>query len=273
MHTTLAALPMLRHTKGRILAVTSVGGKLPAPHLLPYTTAKHATVGFAEGLRIEASAQGVSVTVGVPGLMRTGSTRNALFAGNLEQERRWFTAGASLPILSMDAERAAAKLVRATLGGRPEVILTPLAKLGVRAHGLAPATTLRALTLVNRLLPNSASLNGPQPGHTTIGHQPGWFARSPAVTATPRADGTNSTTQPRPGRADKWPPSVRSAGAALPTRCPWPFTLDPAVIPTRTNSPVKFARQTAGKNSVPVGNAASSAEWCGPGTSSADHNG
>jgi hypothetical protein len=77
----------------------------------------------------------------------------------------------------MDAERAAAKLVRATLGGRPEVILTPLAKLGVRAHGLAPATTLRALTLVNRLLPNSASLNGPQPGHTTIGHQPGWFAR------------------------------------------------------------------------------------------------
>ncbi|MDT7697513.1 MAG: hypothetical protein QOI75_6883 [Pseudonocardiales bacterium] len=177
VHTTLAALPMLRHTKGRILAVTSVGGKLPAPHLLPYTTAKHATVGFAEGLRIEASAQGVSVTVGVPGLMRTGSTRNALFAGNREQERRWFTAGASLPILSMDAERAAAKLVRATLRGRPEVILTPLAKLGVRAHGLAPATTLRALTLVNRLLPNSASLNGPQPGHTTIGHQPGWFAR------------------------------------------------------------------------------------------------
>jgi NAD(P)-dependent dehydrogenase (short-subunit alcohol dehydrogenase family) len=119
VHTTLAALPMLRHTKGRILAVTSVGGKLPAPHLLAYTTAKHAAVGFAEGLRIEASAQGVSVTVGEPGLMRTGSTRNALFAGNREQERRCFTAGASLPILSMDAERAAAKLVRATLRGRP----------------------------------------------------------------------------------------------------------------------------------------------------------
>ena len=41
-------------SRGRLLAVTSVGGKLPAPHLLPYTAAKHAAVGFAEGLRVEA---------------------------------------------------------------------------------------------------------------------------------------------------------------------------------------------------------------------------
>jgi short-subunit dehydrogenase len=177
LNTTLAALPLLRHTRGRILAVTSVGGKLPAPHLLPYTCAKHATVGFAEGLRIEASAQGVSVTVGVPGLMRTGSARNALFAGHPERERRWFTAAASMPILSMDAERAAARLVRATLRRRPEVVLTPLAKLGVRVHGLAPATTLRALTVLNRLLPRSAAQGTPQPGHLTLDRQPGWFAR------------------------------------------------------------------------------------------------
>jgi short-subunit dehydrogenase len=41
--------------------------------LLPYVAAKHAAVGFAEGLRVEAKAKGVSVTVGIPGLMRTGS--------------------------------------------------------------------------------------------------------------------------------------------------------------------------------------------------------
>lgn len=51
VHPVLAALPALRRTGGRILAVTSVGGKLPAPHLLPYCAAKHAAVGFAEGLR------------------------------------------------------------------------------------------------------------------------------------------------------------------------------------------------------------------------------
>jgi NAD(P)-dependent dehydrogenase (short-subunit alcohol dehydrogenase family) len=177
VHPTLAALPLLRRSGGRVLAITSVGGKLPAPHLLPYTAAKHAAVGFAEGLRVEAAAEGVSVTVGVPGLMRTGSTRNALVAGDREWERRWFSVAASLPVLSMDAERAARRLVRAALRGRPEVVLTPLAKIGVRVHGVAPATTLRLITLVNRLLPAAPGAPAdPEPAHT-LGPRTGWFAR------------------------------------------------------------------------------------------------
>ncbi len=172
----LAAMPLLRRSHGRVLAVTSVGGKLPPPHLLPYGAAKHAAVGFAEGLRIEAAADGVSVTVAVPGLMRTGSTRNALFSGDRSAEQRWVTAAASLPVLSMDAERAARRLVVATLRGRPEVTLTPLAKLGVRVHALAPSTTLRALTLVDRLLPSGTDATRSEPGHT-IGPQPRWFER------------------------------------------------------------------------------------------------
>jgi hypothetical protein len=109
--------------------------------------------------------------------MRTGSTRNALFTGDREAERRWFTLGASLPLVSMDAERAAAKLVRATLRGRAEVILTPLAKIGVRVHGVAPATTLRALSVFDRLLPAASSGGAPQPGHVTARDEPGWVAR------------------------------------------------------------------------------------------------
>jgi NAD(P)-dependent dehydrogenase (short-subunit alcohol dehydrogenase family) len=50
LHVSTAAMPLLRRSRGNVLAVTSVGGKLPAPHLLPYTAAKHAAVGFAEGL-------------------------------------------------------------------------------------------------------------------------------------------------------------------------------------------------------------------------------
>jgi short-subunit dehydrogenase len=172
VHSTLASLPVLRRHGGRILAVTSVGGKLPAPHLLPYTAAKHAAVGFAEGLRVEAARDGVSVTVGVPGLMRTGSPRNALFTGDRAAEYRWFAVADSLPLLSMDAERAARKLIDATLRGRPEIILTPAAKLGVRVHGLAPATTLRVLAGVNQLLPSTVD-PGPRPGHTTS--SPRWF--------------------------------------------------------------------------------------------------
>ncbi|MFP5070874.1 SDR family NAD(P)-dependent oxidoreductase [Pseudonocardia nantongensis] len=182
LHTVNAALPLLQRRRGRVLAVTSIGGKLPTPHLLPYAAAKHAAVGYAEGLRVEAARLGIGVTVAVPGLMRTGSTRNALFTGDWAAERRWFTLAASTPLLSMDAERAARRLIAATLRGRPEVSLTPAAKIGVRAHALAPGLTLRAAATVERLLPRPSAAIGdersgpPLPGHTT-GRQPGWFHR------------------------------------------------------------------------------------------------
>ncbi|WP_219420109.1 SDR family NAD(P)-dependent oxidoreductase [Pseudonocardia nigra] len=181
VHPTLAALPLLRERGGRILAITSIGGKLPAPHLLPYVAAKHAAVGFAEGLRVEAARHGVSVTVAVPGLMRTGSPRNALFTGDQAAEHRWFTLGDSLPLLSMDAERAAGKLVRAALRGRPEVVLTPAAKLGMRLHGIAPATTMRLLAVANRLLPSDETPRPPRPGHT-VARPAGWFDALTALT-------------------------------------------------------------------------------------------
>jgi short-subunit dehydrogenase len=165
LHVSTAAMPLLRRSRGNVLAVTSVGGKLPAPHLLPYTAAKHAAVGFAEGLRVEMIRDGVSVTVGVPGLMRTGSPRNAQFSGDGVAESRWFTAAANLPLVSMDAERAARRLVRATLRRRPEIILTPLAKLGTRAHAIAPCTSLRVVSLVNRLLPNDDDGDRTVAGH------------------------------------------------------------------------------------------------------------
>ncbi|MFP5070726.1 SDR family NAD(P)-dependent oxidoreductase [Pseudonocardia nantongensis] len=181
LHTVQAALPLLRRRHGRVLAVTSIGGKLPAPHLLPYTAAKHAAVGYAEGLQVEAARLGIGVTVAVPGLMRTGSTRNALFAGNRAAENRWFTLAASTPVLSMDAERAARRLINATVRGRPEVVLTPAAKIGVRAHALAPGLTLRAAAAAERLLPRPSGAHGderpgPLPGHAT-GRQPTWLRR------------------------------------------------------------------------------------------------
>jgi short-subunit dehydrogenase len=170
VHPVLAALPALREHRGRLLVVTSVGGKLPAPHLLPYVAAKHAAVGFAEGLRVEMARHGVSVTVGVPGLMRTGSPRNALFTGNQAHEHAWFAVADSIPLLSMDAELAAKRLVAAMLRGAPEVILTPLAKVGARVHGLAPATTLRLLTIAVRLLPADETPRPPRPGHAVSGN-------------------------------------------------------------------------------------------------------
>lgn len=152
---TLAALPHLRSVGGRIVTITSIGGKVASPHLLPYDCAKFAAVGFSEGLTAELARDGVRVTTVVPGLMRTGSPLNAFFKGEAEREYSWFTLSDSIPGLSMDAERAARRIVAGLRHGRTELILTVPAKLAVRAHGLMPATTTRALAVVNRLLPNA----------------------------------------------------------------------------------------------------------------------
>ncbi|MFC5907973.1 SDR family NAD(P)-dependent oxidoreductase, partial [Streptacidiphilus monticola] len=103
---TLAALPELRRTRGRIVNITSVGGRIAAPHLLPYVAAKFAGTGLSEGLRAELARDGVSVTTVLPGLMRTGSHGAARFQGRQEAEYAWFAAAASMPLLSTDAERA-----------------------------------------------------------------------------------------------------------------------------------------------------------------------
>jgi short-subunit dehydrogenase len=182
LHPVLAALPVMKqHGAGRILVITSIGGKLPAPHLLPYVAAKHAAVGFAEGLRVEAIRHGITVTCAVPGLMRTGSPRNALFTGDQAAEHRWFTLGDSLPLVSMDAERAARQLVGAALKGKPEVAPTPLAKIGMRVHGLAPSTTMRLVGVVNRLLPGDETPRPMRPGHA-VEKPARWFDSLTALT-------------------------------------------------------------------------------------------
>ncbi len=151
-----AVLPGMRERgRGRIGTVASIGGTVAPPHLLPYATAKFAAVGFSEGLSAELSGTGVTSTTVIPGLMRTGSHERALFTGDALREYAWFAPAASLPVLSMGAQRAAAKIVDGVLAGRPHVGLTPLTHVGLRIHGLAPSTTVRALGLVSRVLPDA----------------------------------------------------------------------------------------------------------------------
>jgi short-subunit dehydrogenase len=161
LYPTLAVLPQMRaRGQGRIVNITSIGGKLSVPHLLPYNAAKFAAVGFSEGLHAEVAPDGVSVTTVVPGLMRTGSHLNALFAGDQEAEFAWFALGTSLPLVSMDAERAAQRIVSAAARGRTEVILTPQARLGARMQTLFPSATARVVSLAGRLLPSDHRREG-----------------------------------------------------------------------------------------------------------------
>jgi short-subunit dehydrogenase len=168
INTTLSVSPrMVARGRGRIGVVTSIGGIIPAPHLLPYTTAKFGATGYARGLRNELSGTGVTVTTVEPGLMRTGSHLNAQFVGNQGPEFAWFSSADTIPLLSMDAARAAAQIVDAVLAGRAVVQPTPLAKVAQRVDALAPNATSILLGAVTRLLPKAppSSVHEKIPGH------------------------------------------------------------------------------------------------------------
>ncbi|WP_018333352.1 SDR family NAD(P)-dependent oxidoreductase [Actinomycetospora chiangmaiensis] len=193
-----AAEAMRRRGSGRIGIVSSVGGAVPVPHLLPYTAGKFAVRGFSEALRTELAPHGITVTTVMPGLLRTGSPRQALVAGDREAEYRWFAALDSLPVLSTSAPHAARSIVAATLAGRAERFLTPAAMVGARLHGVAPGLTTRLAGLLARVLPGDGDdVSVPRPGWT-LPEQPPWFRA--LTTLTRRAEARYQPTGPRPDR-------------------------------------------------------------------------
>jgi short-subunit dehydrogenase len=158
LYTTLAVLPVMRgRGEGRIVNISSIGGKIAVPHLLPYSASKFALTGFSEGLRAELLREGIYVTTVCPGLMRTGSARNATFKGRHQAEYAWFAIGDALPLTSMDAGRAARRIVEACRYGEAEVILSVQAKAAVLFHDLFPGLTADINGLFNRLLPDAGS--------------------------------------------------------------------------------------------------------------------
>jgi NAD(P)-dependent dehydrogenase (short-subunit alcohol dehydrogenase family) len=139
VHATLGVLPSMKQRgTGRIVNITSIGGKIAVPHLLPYSASKFALVGFSKGLRAELAKDGISVTTVVPGLMRTGSPRNLDVTGQHEKEYGWFAVGDSLPGISMDAKRAARKIVDACVSGTGEIVLGAAAHAAAVLEALAP---------------------------------------------------------------------------------------------------------------------------------------
>ena len=173
---TMAVLPeMQRRKRGRIVNISSIGGKLSVPHLLPYTVGKFALTGFSEGLRAEALKDNIYVTTVCPGLMRTGSPRNAFFKGNNEAEYAWFSISDALPILSMSARRAARQIVDACVRGDAEIVLSLPAKFAVKMHALFPGTTIDMLGLVNRILPSPGNSKDSKTGSQSFSSvSPSW---------------------------------------------------------------------------------------------------
>ncbi len=154
---------------GRIVNISSIGGKVAVPHLAPYSASKFALTGFSDALRAELARDNIYVTTVAPGMMRTGSHVNAKFRGKHDAEFAWFAASAGAPLISMNADRAARKILAACRRGQPSLTLTFAARMAILGNALFPNLTGHLMKLVNRLLPKSTGADGnePQPGSQT----------------------------------------------------------------------------------------------------------
>jgi NAD(P)-dependent dehydrogenase (short-subunit alcohol dehydrogenase family) len=173
LHLIRACLPgMRRRAFGRIVNISSIGGRISVPHLAPYCASKFALAGLSDAMRAELAHEGIRITTVAPGLMRTGSPINATVKGNHRAEFAWFAIFDSLPGMSVSAERAAHAILEACRYGDPDLTIGAPARAAIIANALAPAVVAGAMALATRILPGPA---GPDGDRAVPGHE----ARSP----------------------------------------------------------------------------------------------
>lgn len=166
-----AVIPhMAEQGGGRIVNITSIGGKIALPHLLPYTASKFASVGLSEGMHAELKKYNIIVTTVVPNLMRTGSPLQADIKGDHEKEYAWFKHADSNPLLSQDPDNTAKRVIEAVEYGESEVTLTLAGRIAGVVKGFAPQWVNLLMGFASRLLPDAVT------GNTTS--VKGWQAES-----------------------------------------------------------------------------------------------
>jgi NAD(P)-dependent dehydrogenase (short-subunit alcohol dehydrogenase family) len=153
-HPTMAVLPHMRSRRfGRIVNITSIGGKVPVPHQAAYATGKYAATGWSETLSIELAKEGVYVSTLTPPPLRNGAPLHVHFNGRVEEEFQWFTSTLLSPMTATRTERTARVVVDAAMHGEPERAVSFMSWLSARAQGVAPNLMTRLLAVSDRRLP------------------------------------------------------------------------------------------------------------------------
>jgi short-subunit dehydrogenase len=151
---------MRRRGGGRIVNISSIGGKIAVPHMAPYTASKFALAGFSDALRAELARENILVTTVTPGMMRTGSQSHANFKGDHASEYKWFAASSALPLSSISAEQAARKILAACARGKPALIMPIPARALILANALCPNLFGHVMKIVNAYLPSAVGPSG-----------------------------------------------------------------------------------------------------------------
>lgn len=141
---THAALPALKASRGRIVAVASLAGLVGVPGRTAYSPTKFAMVGFFEALRTELLAEGVSVTTAYPGVVATETRRRGFDAQGRPAGRSGLDERGAMPVAE-----CARLILDGLLARRRDIVMTRRGRLGrwlkLLAPGLVDRMALRAL--------------------------------------------------------------------------------------------------------------------------------
>ncbi len=131
---THAALPQLKASRGRIVAVSSLAGLVGVPARTAYCASKFAMTGFFEALRTELDPQGVSVTIAYPGVVATEIRRRGYDASGRPAGKSGLDERGAMPV---------DECVRLIIDGmdrrRRDVVMSAKGKLGRWLKLIAPS--------------------------------------------------------------------------------------------------------------------------------------
>jgi len=130
---THAALPHLKASGGRIVAVSSLAGLFGVPGRTAYCGTKFAMTGFFEALRVELAASGVSVTIAFPGVVATDIRYRGFNAAGQPAGRSGLDERSA-----MSVEECARLIVNGTETRRREIVMSAKGKLARWVKLIAP---------------------------------------------------------------------------------------------------------------------------------------
>jgi len=160
---TQSVLPLLRSSKGRILFMSSISGRVSAPFLSAYAASKFAIEAMADSLRIELRPWNIGVVLIEPGSIDTDMWRNALDVADqteadLRPEHRQLYAGqlagmrkavAGIQRRTAPVDKVTAAVEQALTSTRPKAryLVGADARVQVALQAVLPTRILDAATV------------------------------------------------------------------------------------------------------------------------------
>jgi len=157
LYTMQAVIPYFAgHGGGRIVNITSIGGKIAVPNLPPYTSGK-LSIGLSEGMHTALKKHNIHVTTVIPNVIRTDSPVYHGDDGDRKKENTWLKHAELNPILLEDADKAAERIIQAMEYGEPEVNLSLNGKIATLIKGIAPGWITILMSIAHKLLPEAST--------------------------------------------------------------------------------------------------------------------